>query len=373
MKRRERWIGLLGWMVLVVLAAMAQQPRVTSAKMETRSAAQGLEKTFQAIVTSAVAPAWVGYAVPIIPGRHQMCCGYVSSDDERQSNCCGRCRLERGRDDVNISSGNSVASDASGTVKLEGPNYLLVLLRIEQKRVGHIRTFSETCELDAGGLPFFWLTDVRPAESVALLSSFATAEEAGAEDDDHLYNHAVTAIAFHADPSADRALESFVAPTRPESLRGHVAFWLGAARGRPGYELLRRMLREDSSDRVRDKAVFALSISKVPEALATLIDTARNDTSPHVRGQALFWLAHMAGKKAAAAITEAIEKDPETEVKKHAVFALSQLPKDEGVPLLIQVARTNSNPVVRKQAMFWLGQSNDPRALAFFEQVLTQK
>jgi hypothetical protein len=25
---------------------------------------------------------------------------------------------------------------------------------------------------------------------------------------------------------------------------------------------------------------------------------------------------------------------------------------------------------VRKQAMFWLGQSRDPRALAFFEEVL---
>jgi HEAT repeat protein len=57
-------------------------------------------------------------------------------------------------------------------------------------------------------------------------------------------------------------------------------------------------------------------------------------------------------------------------VKKGAVFALSQLPKDEGVPLLIQVARTNANPAVRKQAMFWLGQTKDPRALKFFEEIL---
>jgi HEAT repeat protein len=85
----------------------------------------------------------------------------------------------------------------------------------------------------------------------------------------------------------------------------------------------------------------------------------------------LFWLAQRAGKKAEATITEAIENDPETDVKKRAVFALSQLPKDEGVPLLIQVAKTNTNGVVRKQAMFWLGQSHDPRALAFFEEVLS--
>jgi HEAT repeat protein len=57
-------------------------------------------------------------------------------------------------------------------------------------------------------------------------------------------------------------------------------------------------------------------------------------------------------------------------VKRRAVFALSQLPKDEGVPMLIEIARSNRNPEVRRQAMFWLGQSHDPRAVAFFEQVV---
>jgi hypothetical protein len=41
--------------------------------------------------------------------------------------------------------------------------------------------------------------------------------------------------------------------------------------------------------------------------------------------------------------------------------------------MLIDVARNNKNPEVRKQAMFWLGQSHDPRAVQFFEQVLTGK
>ncbi len=48
------------------------------------------------------------------------------------------------------------------------------------------------------------------------------------------------------------------------------------------------------------------------------------------------------------------------------------MPADEGVPKLIEIARTNRNPVVRKQAMFWLGQSKDPRAVKFFEDVLTK-
>jgi HEAT repeat protein len=97
---------------------------------------------------------------------------------------------------------------------------------------------------------------------------------------------------------------------------------------------------------------------------------ARNGQSSGVRSQALFWVAQRAGNKAVGVITDALDKDPDTEVKKRAVFALSQLPKDEGIPKLIEVARNNRNPEVRRQAMFWLGQTNDPRALKFFEDVL---
>ena len=134
----------------------------------------------------------------------------------------------------------------------------------------------------------------------------------------------------------------------------------------------------DSNHQQRDNSAIirlhtgALHVSKEPSALDDIIRMAHEDPSAHVRGQALFWLAQKAGKKEAAAITDAIENDPDTEVKKKAVFALQQMPADEGVPKLIEIARTNRNPVVRKQAMFWLGQSKDPRAVKFFEDVLTK-
>src|SRR3989440_12415457 len=52
--------------------------------------------------------------------------------------------------------------------------------------------------------------------------------------------------------------------------------------------------------------------------------------------------------------------------------ALSQLRRDEGVAALIRIARTHASPSVRKKALFWLGQSDDPRAIALFEELLTQ-
>ena len=361
MKARNK----LGCAVLVwffTLSAAAEEPHISNAKLQKRSAAAGLEKEFRALVSGETEPAWIGYEVPMIAGEHRMCC-YNSWSDDAGAGCCGGCRLEGTRDGVTEGS-------VSRPVELESSGKLLVLFRLEQKRVGKIRTFSGDCDLDAGGLPFILLTEVRPAESVALLAPFVAEGADQTPESKQPARGALTAIAFHADPAADHAIEQFVAPSSPEKLRERATFWLGAARGRRGYEILRRIVREDPSDRVRDRAVFALSVSQEPEAVDTMIAVAHDDRSSHLRGQALFWLAHKAGRKASSAITEAIENDPETAVKKRAVFALSQLPKDEGVPMLIQVARTNQNPAVRRQAMFWLGQSKDSRALAFFEEVL---
>jgi len=349
---------------------MGQEPRVVDARTRTVSAAGGLAGAFHSIESGAAGPVWIGYAVAVVPGKQTTCCNGSIGDVGDQG--CGRCRLEseHGED------GQSVSTGGASTFKLESPPHFLVLYRATAGKIQKIRTFSPECELDAGGLPLVWLTEVRVADSVAWLSAFVKAGGAGAEteednDGEHLSSSALTAIAFHADASAESALERFAGAGQPGRLREHAAFWLGATRGRQGYEALTRLVRDDPDDHFREKAVFALYVSKEPEAVDAIIGVAHHDSSAHVRGQALFWLAQRAGKKAEATITEAIEKDPETDVKKRAVFALSQLPKDEGVPLLIQVAKTNTNGVVRKQAMFWLGQSHDPRALAFFEEILT--
>jgi hypothetical protein len=131
-------------------------------------------------------------------------------------------------------------------------------------------------------------------------------------------------------------------------------------------------LSSDATDRRMKGAVSAIAQHAGNDAVTPLVRLGREAPDTKVRSEALFWLSQRAGARAMAAITDAIEHDPETQVKRQAVFALSQLPAGEGVPKLIEVARTNANPAVRKQAMFWLGQSKDPRALSFFEQILKQ-
>jgi len=347
------------------IQASTEMPRVESTQAETRAVTGSLEATFHQILAQAEKPVWVGYSVDKVDREGNVCCGNWNNDGN-----CGTCRLENDRNWV--SGTNKSGDQASGAVKLEGARRLVVLFRLEGKQVDRIRVASEDCTLDAGGLPFLWLTGVKPTESVTLLTTYVQGAEFERHEHHNIGQGALTAIALHADPSAGQAMESFVKPDQREELRRQAAFWLGTARGKQGLNTLLRMAKSDPSSDVRAHVAFALSVSHEPGAVEEMIRMAHDDSSSHVRGQALFWLAQKAGKKAVGTITGAIENDPDTDVKKKAVFALSQLPKDEGVPKLIEVAQNNRNPEVRKQAMFWLGQSNDPRALQFFEQILTK-
>jgi len=350
---------------ITVVPGASDMPRIENAKLETRALSGTLDSTIRELSEKADQPEWVGYSVDQIAGDRGVCCGNYDGDGN-----CGTCRLEN---DHNSTSGTAKTADQPGrTITLEGPRQLVVLFRLEGRQFMRIRVASENCTLDAGGLPFVWLTGVKPAESVALLESYVHAAPFESRGDHGIGHGALTAIALHADSSADRAFESFVRPDQPQELRRQAAFWLGAARGKFGLATLLQMAKSDPDSDVRAHVAFGLSVSHESGALEEMIRMAHDDSSSHVRGQALFWLAQKAGKKAVSTISGAIENDPDTDVKKKAVFALSQLPKDEGVPKLIEVAQTNRNPEVRKQAMFWLGQSNDPRALAFFEQVLSK-
>jgi hypothetical protein len=355
-------------------AEQGDLPRIENAKVEKRNVAGTLAVTMADLEKNATSPVWIGYGVGAVAGQHTICCGNYN---DSSAEWCGKCALETDRDGWNRKKAGSGADHKDGdrganqgAVKLEGGQRLIVLCRLQDKHLRRVKVASEDCVLDGGGLPFIWLIEVKPAESVAFLSTHVRERGADEGEKNSTSNEAVTAIALHDGPEAEGALESFTAPSQPEELRKQAAFWLGAARGKEGFTALQRMAKKDPSTEVRAHVAFALSISKEPAALEEMIRMAHEDESGHVRGQAIFWLAQKAGKRAVSAIDDAIASDPDTDVKKKAVFALSQLPKDEGVPKLIQVAENNRNPEVRKQAMFWLGQSQDPRALSFFEKVL---
>ena len=221
------------------------------------------------------------------------------------------------------------------------------------------------CVLDASGAAVTWINGVEPRRSVALLVSIIAGPG-------HHSDYVMSTLAMHADPSATTELERLLKSSdASDETRGHAAFWLGQTRGRRGFEDVLAIARsQSSSQKLREKAVFAISQSSEPEAVDELIKLAKNDPTAHVRSQAIFWLSQKAGKKAAGAVRESLDDDPDAGVREKAVFAISQLPNDQSVPMLVELMKSHRDPGVRKKAAFWLGQKNDPRALTAIEDIL---
>lgn len=124
-----------------------------------------------------------------------------------------------------------------------------------------------------------------------------------------------------------------------------------------------------------ERAIFPAVIADSAEVWPGLIRIARDtNVATQTRRQAVFWVSQAAGDAATKGLNDIVtDNSVEREVREQAVFALSQRPREQGIPALIAVARGNRDPQIRKKAMFWLGQSNDPRAIQLFEEILAKQ
>ena len=330
----------------------AQQPKVSDTQFSTEPVGQNLAATVDRVRHSKD-QLWLGYEVPALPGLHLSTCSDSSNSSQSDDECCGEYRLE---DEHGTHSNNNASAQQN----------VYILFRYDKGDLVKLRTVGAGCRLNAGGVDFAWLTGVKQEESIVFLADLVNQPS----QSPRVLEGALLAISLHAAPEATRSLEQIASSPAPRHTREQAAFWLGVQRGHDGFLALKSLESKSTEPEFREKLTFDFAQNSDPGAQDELIRMAKFDPEPKVRGQALFWIAQKAGKRATPALTDAIQNDPETDVKKRAVFALSQLPHDESVPQLIHVADTNTNVAVRKEAFFWLGQSQDPRALAYLEQVL---
>jgi HEAT repeats len=347
-------IANIAFLLIAFAAALpAQQPKVSDTQFKSEPVEGNLAATVDRLRNSNE-QLWLGYEVPALAGAHLTTCSDWSDSSQTEDDCCGEYRLEDERG--THSSGNRQAAQNA-----------YVLLRFDKGNAVKVKAVAAGCHLNAGGVNFDWITGVKPEESIIFLAGLVNQ----APEHSRTAEGALVAIAFHAAPEATRSLEQIASSSASEHTREQAAFWLGVQRGHQGFVALKSLELKSAEDaRFREKLAFDFSQNSDPGSEDELLHMAKFDSEAKVRGQALFWIAQKAGKRATGALTDAIQNDPETDVKKKAVFALSQLPKDESIPQLIHVADTNSNLTIRKEAFFWLGQSQDPRALAYLEQVL---
>jgi hypothetical protein len=154
--------------------------------------------------------------------------------------------------------------------------------------------------------------------------------------------------------------------------RGRDLVDLGEVEAEDASEYLFGLVRGDATSGAAEDAILPATLADVGDTWPRLLDIAR-DRGLHegIRKNALFWL----GQEATDAVTDglsdvATDGTEDQEVRNAAIFALSQRDDDESVPVLMEIARTGDEAETRKQAMFWLAQSDDPRVIRFFEDIL---
>jgi HEAT repeat protein len=147
---------------------------------------------------------------------------------------------------------------------------------------------------------------------------------------------------------------------------------LGLVPARQAAEFLLALAPEVGDDDDGGELVTAATLADSVVVWPQLLRMARDaGVREETRRQAAFWLGQAAGDAATKGLDSLVtDTGGDIEIRKQAVFALSQRPADESVPVLIRIARTNRHPEIRKTALFWLGQSEDPRALTLFEELL---
>jgi hypothetical protein len=127
---------------------------------------------------------------------------------------------------------------------------------------------------------------------------------------------------------------------------------------------------ESGDTRIGDEAIMPAVVAREVVTWPRLAAMAKKRQLPgEIRKQAIFWLGQEAADEAVGPLEESTD-DPESEIRKAAIFALSQQHTDHSIDVLVRVARTHRDKETRRQAFFWLGQSEDPRGIALFEEVL---
>lgn len=360
-------------MMVASAICVAQQPKIAHAQLSVKN-----DVSLQQEIQATQASTWIGYSIPL---THRM-----NSDWDN-----GVLHLEGEKgDDVQVISAPPDAAIPPA----------VVLLRVTAGKVERVQIEQMDRQIEAGGLPFVWLTNISPVDSVRTLKKIIEANivaagstETPAEGDSRsatreaershrrVQDRGIVAIALTDTPEATAALRSLTATNYPEQVRERAAFWLANERGSEGFKAVSELLRNDHDDVLREKLVFDLTLVKDDSksaAIDELIATAKSDTSQKVRSQAQFWLAQVAGKKVGGdprivqTLSQQASGDPNAAIRKSAVFALSRLPEEQGVPELIQVASTSKDVATRREAIFWLGKTTDPRALAYLEKVVRE-
>src|SRR3989441_139096 len=214
----------------------------------------------------------------------------------------------------------------------------------------------------------FWLSQVPTERAVALLDSILRTTT-----DEELQDKAIFALSQQHSPRAGAALRAYAerADASTDS-RAKAIFWMGQQRSAENAGYLRGLYAKLTDEDLKEKVIFSLSQMGGAENLRWLMDIALNEHEDiEQRKKALFW-AGQSHETDLTQLTGLYHHIQSQEMKEQLIFVYSQRHEAAALDKLIDIARHETDRELRKKALFWIGQSHDPRAARFLEEIINQ-
>jgi hypothetical protein len=214
----------------------------------------------------------------------------------------------------------------------------------------------------------FWLSQVPGERPIILLEEILKGR-----DNNDIKEKALFALSQKREERAQATLRDIAGRESENSdLREKAIFWLGQNRSAGNTEFLRGLYNRMSNEDLKEKVLFSLSQQRGAGNERWLMDIAVNPReSIELRKKALFWAGQTGVPSSEFA--NLYNRMNDQEMKDQIIFVFSQRGRDPAaMDKLFDIARTDRDPELRKKAIFWLGQSRDPRAQKFLEDLINR-
>ncbi len=222
---------------------------------------------------------------------------------------------------------------------------------------------ADRASLDARKAAVFWLGQAYDQDDSDRLARIMENGSLPME----LRETALFAVSQEDSPAALQVLTTTASSDGPAKLRESAIFWLGQQEEAEALATLSDLYRRLRDDDLREKALFAISQHESADASRWLLERVTDQTeSAKLRKNALFWLGQRGDSR--EILVDLYRTIADRDLKEQLIFAYSQ--NELLLDQLLAVAREETDPELRKNALFWLGQSNDPAAIDYLEELI---
>jgi HEAT repeat protein len=192
-----------------------------------------------------------------------------------------------------------------------------------------------------------------------------------ADPDPQIRKRVIFALTQRHSDAARAKLFEIARNATDKASRQEAIFWVGQRGGDQAADELISLYDGERDTEIRKKIIFSLSQMNNQKARAKLMDIVRSSDDTQVRGESVFWLAQTGGENTVDFLGQLYDSEKTIEVKKKIIFSLTQArDKKAALRKLMAIGKSDAAPELRKEAIFWIGQSRDPEAIKFIEDLL---